>query len=249
MENNNIRTILVDDEMKSLEILEQLLGRYEEIKITNKIHDPNEVLKAVIHNKPHVLFLDIKMPEKDGFEIVEDLEALRKLPKIVFVTSHNQYALQAIKHSAFDYLLKPVVPEELDETIVKVKREIADVNPYEEGTPFKDSPLCPEKIKFHTRNGIIFFEYQDIIFAEADSSYTIMHLKDNHQEIISQNLKSIEEKLPSPPFFRVSRSYIININYLTKILKKENICELQKDEMTFSLKISQNKIKMLNEII
>jgi len=119
-----IKTVLVDDELRAINRLKILLTHFPEIEIVNQITDPVESVSTILNNHPDLVFLDIEMPGLTGLEIAEEINRNCIQTKVVFVTSHNHYAINAIKRDAFDYLLKPVSIDELKQTIERFKAKI-----------------------------------------------------------------------------------------------------------------------------
>jgi two-component system LytT family response regulator len=124
MKTNIIRTVLVDDETRALNRMKILLNNFPEIEILNQIQDPEQGIKFIIENEPDLVFLDVEMPGKNGIEIAEEINRNNLHSKIIFITSHEHYAIEAIKYEAFDYLLKPVSINLLKEVIQRYKTKI-----------------------------------------------------------------------------------------------------------------------------
>ncbi len=242
-----IRTVLIDDEPKALEVLDFFLNQTRQVAVADKIQNPDRALSSIIRHKPDLIFLDICMPEKDGFQIVDEIRQIDFRPGIIFTTAHERYAVKAIKYSAFDYLLKPIDFVELINAIEKFKQ--VEKNPT--SSDFKnllEEGAKKDKIKFKTREGIIFLTLEDIYYLEADSNYTVITLQDKERYIVSTTLGEIEKKLPPEIFYRISRSVIINTNYLTRIDKKTKKCVLHNQEYHISLKISKGRIHTLENL-
>jgi two-component system LytT family response regulator len=215
-----LKALLIDDELNNLASLEFLLHHD-----CNGIEVAGKALSAAVARewlKSHyadVIFLDINMPVEDGFEFLNSLKSQNF--KIIFVTAYNEYALQAIKASAVDYILKPVNIDELQKSIEKVKRSIGNPAALEQNqalleylleTVKKKSP--PKKIALPQLGSISFIEVDDMVSLQADSNYTIIHMKDMQKLVISKTLKDFEELLDESQFARVHKSYIVNLKYI-----------------------------------
>jgi two-component system LytT family response regulator len=167
-------------------------------------------------------------------------------PTIIFTTSYDQYAIKAIRHAAFDFLVKPVDRQELDNAIQRFRKN-RDKKTGDQIKSLLEQWHSNKKFKFNTHNGIIFIDPDEIVYLEAQCNYTSIIINNNNEELISTNIGTLEKQLPSPPFFRVSRSAIINTRYLNKINRKEKTCILAKNNMSFNISITKKKIKELEE--
>jgi DNA-binding LytR/AlgR family response regulator len=249
METEKLNVIIVDDEEEAQDILAHQLKRVGNIEITGKASGVDEALEMIIGLNPDIVFLDIQMPEKDGFELVKSLREYNLSPRIIFVTAHNEYAINAVKVAAFDYLLKPVVFDELRETILRFrsgrvqKAEKSKIEALLETLGKKD------KICFNIRTGYIYISPKDIICCQADVNYTDIHLSLDRKEVVTINIGKVEELLKQSNFFRISRSHLINTDYLVKADRKTKTCELYKDGETFSIPASPKQIRELEQLI
>lgn len=215
-----LKALLVDDEVKNLTSLEFLLHHdCEDIKVVYKATSGKEARDWLKTNHADVIFLDITMPGEDGFQFLESIES--KNSKVVFVTAHNEFALQAIKASAVDYILKPVHIDELQKAVYKLK--LAADNPLATeqhqvlmqhllDSVNKKSPI--KKIAVPQLGSIRFIDLDEIVSLQADSNYTIIHLKDMQKLVISKTLKDFEDLLDDHQFARIHKSYIVNLNYI-----------------------------------
>ncbi len=245
MYKSSIHTILVDDEAHALDALENLLGFYPDIQIINKITDPAHAIRAIHAHQPDLLFLDIQMPGLDGFQLLEAINPLEADPSVIFTTSYDEYAIRAIRYAAFDYLLKPVEIRELANAIDRFKNNYRESSPA--GKYASADYDCPPKIKFNTQAGTILLRPDEIVYIQAQGNYSRLCLNDQKHELVSMNIGKLEDQLSRPPFFRVSRSAIINSRYLQKIDHKNKQCHLVCDGNTYELSISKNRIRVLEQ--
>ncbi len=236
-----LNAIIIDDEENARNLLAKLLEEtlvFEEIRFAGSVNDANTELKEF---DPDMIFLDIKMPGKDGFYIAEDLQHKKNKPGIVFVTAYEQYAIQAIKHNAFDYLLKPVNRRELKQCVLKFIESREEAFP---GDPNK-SPDHQEKLarlRINTRNGTVFINPSAILYCKADGNYTIVCIGAK-KHLCSMNLGKIGEQLPKTGFIRIGRSHIINMEYITILDRKESQVTLEREGESVSLKIPRQHLK------
>jgi two-component system LytT family response regulator len=215
-----LTALLVDDEVNNLESLEFLLNHdCEGIEVAGKARSAHQARNWLQLHTADVIFLDISMPEENGFQFLSSLQS--KNFKVIFVTAYNEYALQAIKASAVDYILKPVNIDELQQAVEKVKRSfnspVADEQNRQLLQHLLDSvnkKTPPKKIALPQLGSISFIEVDDIVSLQADSNYTIIHMKDMHKLVISKTLKDFEDLLDADQFARIHKSYIVNLKYI-----------------------------------
>jgi DNA-binding LytR/AlgR family response regulator len=206
----------------------------------------DEALEMLHESLPDLVFLDIHMPDKDGFHFIEKahLEGLR--PGIVFVTAYEHYAIQAIRNSVFDYILKPVRSQDLTRAVDRFRERTI-------GHHQKDidqllailKQSAPAKVKLNTRSGYILIDPREVVFCQADGNYTHIQMAGGNKELTSQNLGSIEELLEGSTFFRASRSYLLNLRYLSKVDRKNSSCILEYNGESHAIRIPSQKIKIL----
>ncbi len=238
--------LIVEDDIQAAGALEIMLAERQEFKVAGVAYDALDALKKIQTLKPDILMLDIELPGKNAFELLEDLARQHIKPAIIFTTGHDEYVLKAIKQAAFDYLLKPIDKRELHQTLDRFLTE-HPINKTDSGpTSLLKELTSPQKVCFHTRTGIFFIDPVDILYVEADLNYSILHFSGKKQLMVSYNLRKTLEMLPQDRFMRISRSYAVNKRYLDKILINKKLCYLRKDEEEIGLKmsgVSINKIK------
>jgi DNA-binding LytR/AlgR family response regulator len=244
-----IRALIVDDEEGARDIMEHLLNRIPDIEVTGKVSSADEALEIVINCLPDLVFLDVQMPEKSGFQLVEYFQKYLLNTQVIFVTAHAEFAINALKVSAFDYLLKPVMMTELQETIIRYKamRRQTPFPANNDPSAVKTGHNC--KIKFNTRTGYILVSPAEILYCEADVNYTTIFFGKDNREVITVNLGRVEEILPPGSFYRISRSILINQIYLTKADRQKKQCLLVKDGERVVLDISTNHIRELEKYL
>lgn len=215
-----LKALLVDDELNNLANLEFLLHNdCKGIKVAGKVLSAALARDWLSSHYADVIFLDINMPIENGFQFLDTIKSQNF--KIIFITAYNEYALQAIRASAVDYILKPVNIEELQKAVEKVKSLLDYPVASEQNhallqylleTVKKKSP--PTKIALPQLGSIRFIEVDDIISLQADSNYTIIHMKDMQKMVISKTLKNFEELLDESHFAKIHKSYIVNLKYI-----------------------------------
>jgi two-component system LytT family response regulator len=239
-----IRAIIVDDEPEAREIMMHLLTDLEEVEILARDSNVEDAYQSVATHKPDLVFLDIAMPEKDGFSLLSKLKESEHTPSIIFVTAYNQFAIKAIKHAAFDYLMKPVDVDELRQSIVRFKKERhaqASLSRIENLL----QALQEEKLCFNSRTGSVYLNPADIVYSEADGNYSILHLFDRKKITLTINIGRLLESLPPMKFSKISRSLIINKQYLSEVNRKEKTCILKVNDEEIRLNLSSRYLQSL----
>lgn len=215
--------IIIDDERKAREGFSKIIDKYFKGKLS--VLALSESVKegvAAIHKfNPDIVFLDIEMPEENGFKLFKYFDTVNF--EVIFTTAYNQYAVNAIKYSALDYLLKPINYIDLNDAIkryslsskLKSKNERVEVllSNLNMGNSIKSKVALP------TLAGYQMKKINDIIYCEGDQNYTKIHLIGEQQLLVSKTLKYIEELLPNEVFFRIHKTYLINLNYVERYLK------------------------------
>lgn len=218
-----LKAILIDDEVLSLDVLEwELQGLDEPVHILGKYNDPFAGLEAIKSLKPDLVFLDIEMPRLNGIEL------LKKLGKIdfhiIFCTAYDQYAIEAIKHEALDYLLKPVSSDDLKHAMDKVRQRRGDgieeklLALYER---LQAQSQDQKRIIIPTSEGLEFLEESEIVRCESESNYTSIFLADKRKVFVAKTLKDIQGMLNSEKFQRVHKSHVVNFDYIKRYLKAD----------------------------
>ncbi|WP_221392857.1 LytTR family DNA-binding domain-containing protein [Dyadobacter sp. NIV53] len=218
-----MRTIIIDDEPDNVQLLAFQLRRHcPQVEIVGQYTESTEALKGIRTLKPALIFLDIEMPLLNGFQLLEKVGDINF--SIIFVTAYDQYAVQAFRFSALDYLLKPVDTVDL---IASVRRaeNVTKVNLYQlellrsyypnNGNSF------PDRIALPHNGGLSFIELSQIVYCEADSNYTRFYLSNGEQYMISKTLGDVQEVLEVRNFVRVHRQYIVNLSHINKLVKGE----------------------------
>jgi len=218
-----IKAVIVDDELHCCQTLVTLLTRYcPMVEVVGIYHSGANALPAIKAIPPQILFLDIEMPQMNGFELLQQLPEINF--ELIFTTSYDQYAIKAIRFSALDYLLKPIDREELQKAVQKVVQRLA--HPLSQQIEILLKKLhhpaaTMSKIALPTMEGLQMVPLDSIISCASDGNYTIFFLKNNKKIIASRILKEIEEMLEDHTFTRVHNSYIVNINEIEKYIKGE----------------------------
>jgi two-component system LytT family response regulator len=218
-----MRTIIIDDEPDNVHLLAFQLARHcPQVEIVGQYTESTEALKGIRALKPALVFLDIEMPFLNGFQLLEKVGDIHF--SIVFVTAYDQYAVQAFRFSALDYLLKPVDTVDLIASVGRAENH-SRVNPHQLDMLRSYYPGgssgSPDRIALPHAGGLIFVELKQIIYCEADSNYTRFHLTGGEQYIISKTLGDVQEVLEVRGFVRVHRQFMVNLVHIVKLIKGE----------------------------
>jgi two-component system LytT family response regulator len=218
-----MKAILIDDELYCTDVLSSLLSKHcPEVEVIAEYNDSRKALEHLQRNPPDLIFLDIEMPHLNGIDLLQQCRPLQF--QVVFTTAYNQYALQAIKLSALDYLLKPIDTEELKEAVGKAKEKTSrpDWRQFEVMDQLNKAPeQQPKTIALSTSEGLIFVEVADIVHCQGEGSYTKLYFLNNEVIMLSKPLKDVSEMLLPCGFLRVHHSYLINLNHIKKYIRGE----------------------------
>lgn len=215
---NSLRAVLVEDEPSGMDNLRfKLQKNCPEVEIVAECSSGKEAIKAILRHLPDVLFLDIRLGDMTGFDV---LKAIRHPSfEIIFTTSYDEYAIEAIKNNALDYLIKPIVEEELLEAVAKARLKLIQSAPARQPT----SPPAPssKKFGFPISTGIQFYDLNQVIYAKAEDNVAEVYLKDHKPIKLTKTLSWLEEQLENSGFCRVHHSYLINFDHMSEYIRNE----------------------------
>jgi two-component system, LytTR family, response regulator len=211
-----LKTLIVDDELNARVNLEIIIKEFcPQLEVVGLAGSVVEALKMIDELDPEVLFLDIAMPGGDGFSLLEHYP-IRDF-SVVFTTAYNEYALKAFKADAIDYLEKPISIEDLHKAIDKILRihslPETDVRAVEAR---KEADKTNDRISIPTKDGYSILKNEEIVYLEASDNYTMIYLSDGKRHLSSKNIKVYEDHLNSRVFYRIHKSYIINVEHHLK---------------------------------
>ncbi len=221
-----IKSLIVDDELNCRDNLQMIINDYfPELEIIGIAESAQKAREIINNQKPDLIFLDIKMPKEDGFQLLQSFP--ERNFSVVFTTAYNEYALQAFKADAVDYIEKPIGIDELKSAVKKVIRlnpmlglEFSETveNTENKKTVFKDN----EKISLATRDGFTVVRNEEIIHLEASDNYTMIFMTDNRKFLSCKNIKVYEDSLNPEVFYRVHKSHIINVKHHLKSFSRQD---------------------------
>jgi two-component system, LytTR family, response regulator len=236
-----LRSIIIDDEPQNAGVLRKDLESHcPAVAVVCICHSAKEGIMNIKKEKPDLVFLDIEMPWMNGFEMLEVLGDINF--SIIFTTAHDQFAAKAFRISAVDYLLKPIDSHDLVEAVKKAEKRMDQQHGNENIENllrnFKH-PAPQQKIALPNKDGFEFAEVSQLLYCQAEGSYTKVHLVSKKVILVSKSLGDIEELLPTDLFLRIHHSTIININFVTHFVRGDGgYVKLQSGE---ELTVSKSK--------
>lgn len=218
-----MKAVIVDDEVSVRNTLISIISdKFPDIRIVATAGTIEEGYATVISHNPDLAFLDIELPDGTAFDLLNRFSQVNF--RIIFVTGHNEYAISAIKVSALDYILKPVDADELIKAVEKASRLISQEEHQMRIRALNENASCRKALKkiiLHTADHLQLVSIRDILFAEADSNYTVFKLADGKKIMVSRTLKEFENLLATSGLIRVHQSYLVNLDHIDKFVKKD----------------------------
>ncbi len=247
-----IKAIIIEDELESLDYLRTMLNTScPEVKIIGTASTVQDAVELIDSSNPDVVFLDINLPDGTGFDVLEKIDNTEFF--LIFVTAYDNFALKAFRFNAIDYLLKPVDNEELIDAMNKVKhlklnREVIKISNL---LNYIKTPEKISQILVNTSDNLYVLNLHDIIYLKSESNYTRFFISDINEEIIvSRTLKEYEEMLKDHDFIRTHNSYLVNLHWIARIVKKENVVELKNGmKVPISARKRESVVKELSRFI
>ncbi|HLC84078.1 MAG TPA: LytTR family DNA-binding domain-containing protein [Bacteroidia bacterium] len=206
-----MKAIIIDDERLARQELKSLLASYPEIEVVGEASNVETAIDSIKQLKPDVIFLDIQMPGKNGFELLEEISGV---PEVVFVTAYDEYAIRAFEVNALDYLLKPVQSNRLAETVKKIlnKEHSEKLETKEQTLPLNDN----DQVFVKDGEKCWFVKLSDVRLFESEGNYVRIYF-DKNRPLILRSLNNLDERLNNRTFFRASRKHIINLKWVESI--------------------------------
>jgi len=210
-----MRAIVIDDERLARKELITLLNQLESVEVVGEAVNVDDAKEKIDQLNPDVIFLDIQMPEKTGFELLEELD---NVPHVIFTTAYDEYALKAFQVNALDYLLKPIEPKRLEEAIIKLQGKIDGYSKGEETSSAHSQKKLTLEDQVFVKDGdrCWFVRLSNVRLFESDGNYIKVYF-DNFKPMIHKSLNALDERLDEKSFFRASRKHIINLGWVEGI--------------------------------
>lgn len=237
-----IKVVIIDDELIAREALEKILNHCfpNKFNVVAKCDSVDAGVTAINLYDPELVFLDIQMPVKDGFQLIKQFEVVNF--EIIFVTAFDQFSLKAIRQSAVDYLEKPVSIPDLISAIKRFESRNSDHFAQKKLNLLLENLTIDEhtkKIALPTMEGFEFVNTNQILYCQAEGNYCVLHKIDGRTITVSKTLKYVEELLPLNSFQRIHKTFVVNLNYVVKYLKGTKEVELTNGER---LQVSHRKV-------
>jgi two-component system LytT family response regulator len=210
-----MRAIVIDDERLARKELINLLNQLETVEVVGEAVNVDDAKEKIDQLQPDVIFLDIQMPEKTGFDLLEELD---NVPHVIFTTAYDEYALKAFQVNALDYLLKPIEPKRLEEAINKLVGKIEGISKRDENAAFVNQKKLTLDDQVFVKDGdrCWFVRLSNVRLFESDGNYIKVYF-DQFKPMIHKSLNALDERLDEKSFFRASRKHIINLGWVEGI--------------------------------
>lgn len=248
-----IRALIIDDEVNGAESLQLMLKKYcdGDVSVESICNSSKDGFEKILKLKPELVFLDIQMPHMNGFELLSQLP--ERNFNVIFTTAYDDYAIQAFKVNAIDYLLKPIDPDDLMQAVAKTKKkmELEDLKGKNIDVllrGLRQQQFEVKKLAIPGSDGITFIELDDIPRIEADSNYTTVYTNGGKKFIVAKTLKEYEELLEDYNFLRVHSSTLINLKFVEKYIRGDGGFVIMRDgsQVEVSRRKKQELIDKLN---
>lgn len=216
-----LRVLIVDDESLARERIRVFLRREPTVEVAGECVNGKEALTAIERDRPDIVFLDVQMPGCDGMQLVGRLP-MEQRPAIVFITAHDQFAVEAFAAEAVDYLLKPFDADRLHLAVQRAVRHIRDRRTRDLGTRMElllSGPMPPsaEPLVFRSDGRVVFLRPDEIVWVEAANNYAILHLSDSKRLMLRETLSALEERLRTARFLRINRSALVRVDEVREL--------------------------------
>ncbi|MFM1877176.1 MAG: hypothetical protein RLZZ241_42 [Bacteroidota bacterium] len=219
-----LKAIIVDDEKNAIQSLLWELKHFEEqVEVLTTFTNANQALLYLSKNSVDCIFLDIDMPQMDGFEFISKLPNNDQIA-VVISSAYNQFGIKALKNEAVDYLLKPVDRDDLGTAISKIIKyhsKLLSFNNLEKMVIEATNQTPNKKVTIKADGKLVFLDADEILFAESDGNYTTLFLTDGHKILLTKKLKDVGDLLTSTIFYRIHNSYIINLTHVKEFIQSD----------------------------
>jgi len=208
------KALVVDDEQLARKAIISLIRDFPEIEIAGEAEDVNQAAALIASHQPDLLFLDIQMPGKSGFDLLNEVNYQGK---VIFITAYDEYALRAFEINALDYLMKPISPDRFKLAIERLNDQTIT-----EAVPGKQDLRYDDRLFLLMGKHMVFLKISSIVYIQAEGDYTQVTTADGRKGLILKSMKEWIKRLPDSHFCRIHRSYIVNLDFVDKIEKEYN---------------------------
>ncbi len=220
---NPLRTLIVDDEPLARDRLRAMLTKIPDIALLGECGSGPDAIAAIRSDRPDIVFLDVQMPGCDGLQVVAELDA-KERPVVIFVTAHDQFAVDAFAVQAVDYLLKPFDLERLQTAVQRAREHIQARRTGELGARLEallaQAPAAerkPERLTVKADGRVVFLKPGEVVWVEAADNYVVLHLASSERLMVRETLTALEERLGLTGFARVNRSAVVNLHEVKEL--------------------------------
>lgn len=243
-----IRCVIIDDEQEALYIMEQLLQQIPGVVVAGTADNAAKGLEIAVSLNPDLVFLDIQMPFMNGLELAHELIQHDFTGHMVFATAHDDFAIDALRLSAFDYLLKPVDPDMLASLFTRIHAQKQAVRMVDKQLSVLLRHIKQDnRIRMNTRTGFILIEPKELILVQAEGNYSRLMISGKKDELVSICIGQLESMLAEGLFFRASRSNLINLSYVRRFDRKKKCALLEHQGESHWIPIAREKISRFEE--
>ena len=246
-----IRTIIIDDEQRARETICEIIKLHcEDVQIVGQADSVSSGFEVIKNAVPDVVLLDIQLADGTAFDLLKQFGTVDF--KVIFITAYEQYAIEAFRFSALDYILKPIDPDELKKAVYKAQHSLEQenfglmLNTFLSNTD--NISKANKKIVLNTSGSIHIVKVQDIIRCEADRNYTQFYFNDGKKLLVSRTLKEFDEMLHEYGFLRVHQTHLINLDYLERYEKEGYAVMKDKSTLPVSFRKKDHLLKILEEL-
>jgi two-component system, LytTR family, response regulator len=244
--------IIIDDERNAREFLEKLINKHfsDKLIVLDSASNIKDAVTSINKFRPELVFLDIEMPEEDGFELFKYFNAF--FFDIIFTTAYPQYAIEAIKHSALDYLLKPINFIDLNDAIKRLERKNIAINNQQRITALLENigntNSTFNKIAIPTSKGYELVQISNILYCEGMDNYNKIYTVSGKEIVVTKTLKQMEELLPKEVFERIHKTYLVNLNCIAEYRRDNSyrVILTNGKELSVSFRKNESLVKRLN---
>ena len=219
-----IKALVVEDEQKSRDLLDKMVQRYlsEKVSIIDSVDSVDKAIASIDKNNPDLVFLDLKLNGQDGLDLLYHFKD--NSFEVIITTAHDEYAIEAVRANALDYIMKPINMVDLVSSIKRYEAKCLTNNLTSSNSPSNN--YDQKKVAFPSKNGFILEDVNNIVYCEARGNYSAIYLNNKKEFLISKTLKKVVEMIKNPAFFRIHKSYYLNMNFVVSYNRSENLAEL-----------------------
>ncbi|MGE4587285.1 MAG: LytR/AlgR family response regulator transcription factor [Mangrovibacterium sp.] len=246
MENDRINTLVVDNDAGTRRLLYHYLQDIPDIQLAGEATCAQDALFSIMELRPQLVFMNPVIPGHSGIKLTEMLKKNRLSCHVIFISDDEKQVISAIKNNVYDFLLKPLKKEDVALAISRF-REQQNSRPEKKLSRIFGELGSKQKLRLSSTNSHVLIDPEDIVYCEAEGSYTSIYLDNGNRELSNNYLGMIARNLPKPNFYRISRTYLINLNKLIRVNKPTSTCILQSGRKKIRLHGSRKQLKLLCE--